>query len=762
LGTWNKQSSENLIPMSFHLKKPANLIFQGALFMFACLKFLTRAALGPLVLLSLLAPAFAHASSNLLVRVMAANLNGNSQTIEPSEIRIFQGLKPDVVAIQEFNYEGNSAAEIRSFVNTAFGTNFEYYRESGYQIPNGIISRYPILSSGSWTDAQVSNRAFAWARIDLPGSNDLYVVSVHLLTSSSSVRNQEAAALKTFIQTQFPAGSWVVLAGDMNTDSRAESAISTFKTFLSDSPVPTDSVSGGKPGTNNNREKPYDYVLPSFSLAAYQTNTVMPSVTFPNGLVFDSRVYKPISDVSPVQAADSGYGQHMAVIKDFLVPVEIPAIAGAPLITSQPVSVSVLAGQTASFSVSVSGEPPMTYQWYHTGAVIADATASSFVRTNVQSPDLGVYQVVITNSFGAVTSAPVYLAFIAAPTITNQPSSLSVEAGNPASFRVAASGNEPLAYQWYFKGSAITGATASSFTRPQASEDFAGSYFAVVSNPAGHATSEVATLTILATQPAQRAVITRWSFNNTNTTLTSPPPDTGAGVASLIGGTTATFAGGSTTDTNGTNQGWNTATYPAPSTGNKSAGAQFNVSTAGRRNIEVRWDNKASSTGTRYARFLYSTNGTTFVEWPFAFTNSTTFEAHTNRLSGLPNVDNNPNFAFRVVAEFEVTATGQGTVMNYAGASGSYGTGGTLRFDMVTVSGELIPPVGTNAVLTSSLLSNGDVRLNVAGSPGAAYTLEMTSTLSAPGWAPLATNTSPFNFTHTNQGIPAFFRARYQ
>lgn len=728
--------------------------------MFACLKFLNRAALGPLVLLSLLIPLVAHGSSNLLVRVMAANLNGDSQTIEPSEIRIFQGLKPDVVAIQEFNYAGNSVAEIRSFVNTAFGTNFSYYRESGYQIPNGIISRYPILNSGSWTDAQVSNRAFAWARIDLPGSNDLYVVSVHLLTSSSSVRNQEAAALKTFIQTQFPAGAWVVLAGDMNTDSRSESAISTFKTFLSDSPVPTDAVSGGKPGTNNNREKPYDYVLPSYSFAAYQTSTVMPSVTFPNGLVFDSRVYQPISDVYPVQAADSGNGQHMGVLKDFLVPVDIPAIAGAPVITNQPASVAILPGQTASFSVGASGEPTLAYQWYHAGAVITDATASSFVRTNVQSPDLGAYQVAITNSFGAVTSAPVYLTFIAAPTITNQPSSLSVEAGYPATFRVAASGNEPLAYQWYFKGAVIADATAAGFTRMPASTDFAGAYFAVVSNPAGRATSEVATLTILATQPAQRSVLTRWSFNNTNATLTSPPPDTGAGVASLIGGTTAAFAGGSSTDTNGTNQAWNTSTYPGLSAGNKTAGAQFNVSTVGRRNIEVRWDNRASSTGTKYARFLYSTNGTTFVEWPTAFTNSTAFEVRTNRLSGIPNVDNNPNFAFRVVAEFESTATGQGTSANYVGASGSYGSAGTLRFDMVIVSGEPLAPMGTNAVLSSALLPNRNVRLDVAGSPGVAYVLESRSSLGSSAWNPLETNTAPYSFVHTNQGAPAFFRAR--
>ncbi|HKI69827.1 MAG TPA: hypothetical protein VKA67_09575, partial [Verrucomicrobiae bacterium] len=99
---------------------------------------------------------------------MAANLNGNTQSYQPFATRIFQGLKPDVVCIQEFNYNNDTPADIRSMVDTAFGTNFVYYREpytgSG-DIPNGIISRYPIIDSGSWLDTVQSqpNRGFAWA-----------------------------------------------------------------------------------------------------------------------------------------------------------------------------------------------------------------------------------------------------------------------------------------------------------------------------------------------------------------------------------------------------------------------------------------------------------------------------------------------------------------------------------------------------------------------------------------------------------------------
>ncbi len=237
------------------------------------------------------------AQSNLVLRVMAANTtSGNGSSYEDPGIRIFQGLKPDIVAIQEFRYNSSASDEqLRQLVDTAFGTNFHYYREpytGGGDIPNGIISRWPIIAAGSEDDTNSPNRGFAWALIDLPGTNDLYVVSVHLLTSSSSTRALEAAQLKAFIQSSLTNSAWVILGGDMNTGNRGEPAIDTFKTFLSDYPVPSDGRAiTNATFTNAGRTSPYDYVLPSFSLTNYLVPVVLPSHTFPNGLVFDSRQY---------------------------------------------------------------------------------------------------------------------------------------------------------------------------------------------------------------------------------------------------------------------------------------------------------------------------------------------------------------------------------------------------------------------------------------------------------------------------------------
>ncbi|MBF5045750.1 endonuclease/exonuclease/phosphatase family protein [Simulacricoccus sp. 17bor-14] len=254
---------------------------------------------------------------------MAANItSGNLQSYDPGEgIRIFQGVKPDVVMIQEFNYGDNSATAIRGFVDTAFGTGFSYFREAGAQIPNGVISRWPILASGEWDDTAVTNRDFAWARIDVPGPKDLWVVSVHLLTSSSGVRNGEAQQLAALIDANVPAGDFLVIGGDFNTDSRSEACLSTLSSLVvTAAPYPEDR--DHNVNTNAGRTKPYDHVLVDGDLKAYQTATIIGSSTFSSGLVADTRVYSPISEISPALASDSGATnmQHMGVVKDFRIP----------------------------------------------------------------------------------------------------------------------------------------------------------------------------------------------------------------------------------------------------------------------------------------------------------------------------------------------------------------------------------------------------------------------------------------------------------
>ncbi len=85
------------------------------------------------------------------------------------------------------------------------------------------------------------------------------------------------------------------------------------------------------------------------------------------------------------------------------------------------------------------------------------------------------------------------------PVITLQPRSQTVVVGQLATFSVTATGNEPLLYQWYKNGAAVTGASARTYTTATLSQTDSGSlYLVTVSNAAGSVSSCLATLTVVA------------------------------------------------------------------------------------------------------------------------------------------------------------------------------------------------------------------------------------------------------------------------
>ncbi|WP_297417468.1 chitobiase/beta-hexosaminidase C-terminal domain-containing protein [Clostridium sp.] len=76
----------------------------------------------------------------------------------------------------------------------------------------------------------------------------------------------------------------------------------------------------------------------------------------------------------------------------------------APSITTQPVSETKTEGDTASFSVTATGDAPLSYQWEKDGANLAGKTSATLTLNNVQKSDEGNYTVVVTNSAGSITS----------------------------------------------------------------------------------------------------------------------------------------------------------------------------------------------------------------------------------------------------------------------------------------------------------------------------------------------------------------------
>jgi hypothetical protein len=232
----------------------------------------------------------------------------------------------------------------------------------------------------------------------------------------------------------------------------------------------------------------------------------------------------------------------------------------------------VTAGQTANFTVVATGTAPLSYQWSKNGAAISGATSSTYTTPATTSSDSGAqFTVVVSNSAGSATSAAATLTVSAAavaPTITTQPASQTVTAGQTANFTVVATGTAPLSYQWSKNGAAISGATSSTYTTPATTSSDSGAKFTVVvSNSAGSATSAAATLTVnagavaptITTQPASQTV-------TAGQTATFTVVATGAAPLSYQWNKNGAAISGATS-----------STYTTPATTSSDSGAQFTV-----------------------------------------------------------------------------------------------------------------------------------------------------------------------------------------
>ncbi len=179
-------------------------------------------------------------------------------------------------------------------------------------------------------------------------------------------------------------------------------------------------------------------------------------------------------------------------------------------ITTQPANQTVSVGRSATFSVLATGTPPLQYRWRKNGAPIVGATGSSYTTPATAIVDNGSsFTLVVTNATGSITSNAATLTVTAPPItptalqITTQPANQAVSVGQTATFSVVATGSAPLQYQWQKNGTAIAGATGSSYTTAAAASGDNGSSFAVVvTNATGSKTSNAATLTVAAAAAA--------------------------------------------------------------------------------------------------------------------------------------------------------------------------------------------------------------------------------------------------------------------
>jgi hypothetical protein len=143
-----------------------------------------------------------------------------------------------------------------------------------------------------------------------------------------------------------------------------------------------------------------------------------------------------------------------------------------PLITTQPVSQILLAGDSATLTADVSGTAPFFYQWRLNGTNLPGATDLSLEFSNVQPQHAGSYELIVGNSIGVVFSDPATITVRFPVAIVQQPQTIDVRiAPDPAAapstnvtFTVVASSIAPIQYQWHRNGIDIPSATNSTYT----------------------------------------------------------------------------------------------------------------------------------------------------------------------------------------------------------------------------------------------------------------------------------------------------------
>lgn len=181
--------------------------------------------------------------------------------------------------------------------------------------------------------------------------------------------------------------------------------------------------------------------------------------------------------------------------------------SGPVQITQNPQSQTVAYTSNATFSVGATGNEPISYQWYFKGRFVTNssritgATSAALNISNAQFSDIGIYTVVVSNTFGSVISSGATLTVVSPPFLTGQSlTNLTVGAGADVAFSASADGTPPLSAQWLFNGTTLAGATNTTLSLTNIQPDASGVYSLRFTNLYGGAQADFA-LTVTDTPP---------------------------------------------------------------------------------------------------------------------------------------------------------------------------------------------------------------------------------------------------------------------
>lgn len=130
----------------------------------------------------------------------------------------------------------------------------------------------------------------------------------------------------------------------------------------------------------------------------------------------------------------SDAGDYTVVVGASVSPVMTLTVLPAPVIVVQPDSLAVNAGAAASFSLSVSGEPPSSVQWQRNGIDVNGQTSGVLSLTNVQPGNAGIYRAVATNDIGVALSPPAILGIASSAKVVGGGTEVGANIVHPAGY----------------------------------------------------------------------------------------------------------------------------------------------------------------------------------------------------------------------------------------------------------------------------------------------------------------------------------------
>lgn len=214
----------------------------------------------------------------------------------------------------------------------------------------------------------------------------------------------------------------------------------------------------------------------------------------------------PVVNIGGIARAANNWdtgGDWRGLVDNVVVQNLQPAIASGP--TLVPNFGSVPSGGTFSLTVLATGEAPLTHFWRQNGVVVTNTGVNSgVIFSNAVVGQSGNYDVIVSNSYGIVTSTIVAVSVVFLPQTPAIANALSATPTNGlltgASFTLSASGvtgDSPITFLWRRNGSVVrnTG-PGSSVTFNNVATNQSGSYDLVLTNLYGAATSSVVSITI--------------------------------------------------------------------------------------------------------------------------------------------------------------------------------------------------------------------------------------------------------------------------